>query len=420
MAERKKPESVNLTDTRVLKARTTGKLYRIWDSVVPGFHLLVTPAGGRSFRVQFQRPNGSKVSVTIGNAEVWTLDAAREKARVLRQMHEDGKDARSHVKEQRNAKDLKALVELWRTDYKPLLKPTSQASYESLLKTLILPRLGGRLVRDLGFEQVKELHRKESKDHEVNANRAVAVLSRLLSIAEKEGWRDPGNNPCRQLEKPMEKRRERKLDPGEYVAFHKALEALVKEKKLPGECADLVRFLALSGLRKSEVLNLRFADVDLERNCMKFEDHKTAKASGTKTLPLNSHLREIIKRRSGERLSGLVFPGFVSDGVRPIQGLSKMWARIAEKAKLENVTPHDLRRTFASTCAELGFGAAVADSLLGHSLGRITDVYVNFGADGILAQGSQATADWIAAAMAGKAVKPGVRITKGKTKDQTA
>jgi len=88
-------------------------------------------------------------------------------------------------------------------------------------------------------------------------------------------------------------------------------------------------------------------------------------------------------------------------------------------AGLSDVTPHDLRRTFMSTSMELGYPAAIGDALLGHSLGKIRDTYVHLGSEGIMATASQDTADWIAAAMAGHEVKPGVKVVK-KAKAGTA
>ena len=81
-----------------------------------------------------------------------------------------------------------------------------------------------------------------------------------------------------------------------------------------------------------------------------------------------------------------------------------------------NVTPHDLRRTFMTTCTELGYPAAIGDALLGHSLGRIRDTYVNLGSEGIMATASQETADWVASALRGENPKPGVKIPYMKEK----
>ena len=423
MTERQQQTRVSLTDTRVKDAKAGPSVIRIWDSAVPGFHLRITPAGVKSFCVVFQRKDGKKASVTIGKAEAWTVKAASENAAALRKLHDEGKDIRAYVQEERSGQDVDALIKVWREDYRHGLKPTSQASYDSLMKVVISPMLGKRLVKDLSYQDVKDLHRKTKKGgHETNANRAVAVLSRLLSIAEKEGWRAQGTNPCRQLEKPSEKPRSRVLSADEYAALETAIGVLeeagraekaekqVKVDKLDPQAGDLIRFLALSGLRKGEALGLRFADVDLERGVMRFEDHKTSEQAGTKVLPLNTHLKAVIQKRSSQRLGAYVFPGRRLNG--PIVGLAKMWARVMDEAKLSDVTPHDLRRTFMSTSMELGYPAAIGDALLGHSLGKIRDTYVHLGSEGIMATASQETADWIAAAMAGKKVKPGVKVAK--------
>jgi len=68
-----------------------------------------------------------------------------------------------------------------------------------------------------------------------------------------------------------------------------------------------------------------------------------------------------------------------------------------------------------STGMELGYPAAIGEALLGHSLGKISDTSVHLGSKGIMATASQETADWIAAAMRGNKVKPGVKVAKEGT-----
>lgn len=419
MGKAERTGSVKLTETRVQRLETTGTLYRVWDSKVAGFHVQVTPAGTKSYRFQFQRKNGEKVSATLGSTDVWTLESARAKAGALREIHDQGGDARAHLNSERGAQSMKALVELWRQDYREKLKPSTARSYDSILKTSILPALGSRQVKDLDYGAVKAMHRKVAKEHPTGANRAVEVVSRLLSIAEKEGWRERGTNPCRGLEKVPERSRRRVFSASELARLEKALSSLVMARRLDPIAADAIRFLALSGLRKGEALGLHWVDVDLDANTMSFEDHKTAGEAGTKVLPLNTHLRALLQRRAGERLGALVFPGLHRDS--QIAGLRKMWLRITEQCGLKDTTPHDLRRTFMSTCCELGYPPAIGDALLGHSLGRIRDTYVNLGTEGIMATASQEAADWIEAAMAGKQVKAGAKIVnKGKAKGATA
>lgn len=423
-------ETIKLTDARVKALRPSGSLYRVWDLVVPGFHVRVYPSGSKTFAVQFQRPGGAKVQATLGKTTVWTVEDPRDKdgkpqlnkdgkpkkgarswAEDLRNIHDSGGDARAYMQGERSAQDVDALVKLWEEDYRHELKASSQRSYNSIIKAVILPPLGSRLVKDLDYPTVKALHRKESKKHPIQANRMITVLSRLMNIAEREGWRPRGTNPCFRFEKTKEQPCPRVLTAAELARLETAMAGLVGSGKLDQIAADLIRFLALSGLRAGEAGNLRWADVDLDRNIMTIQDHKTSKTMGPKHLPLNGPLRLVLQRRAGQKLGKLVFPGLVKD--RPIQGLRHMWLRVlaVKSCELGDATPHDLRRTFMTTCTELGYPPAIGDTLLGHSLGKITDTYTRLSMDGILSRASEDTAQWIAAAMRGAAPRPGSKVT---------
>jgi len=144
---------------------------------------------------------------------------------------------------------------------------------------------------------------------------------------------------------------------------------------------------------------------------MVIPDHKTSKTVGAKVLPLNSPLLAILKRRAGDKLGRLVFPGLVKD--KPIQGLRHMWLRVlgVEGCNLGEATPHDLRRTFMTVSVELGYPPNIGDILLGNSLGKIRDTYTNLSMEGILATASEDTAQWIASALRGKNPKAGVKVT---------
>jgi integrase len=407
-SHRRTRSRIGLTDTRVKNLNATGKLSRVWDSHVPGFHVQITPQGAKSFRVCFQRPNGQKASVTIGTFGAWTVDTAREKARELRKIHESGRDVKATLKAERSAVNMVSLAKAWREDYAPRLKPSTRKSYESLLNSAILPAIGTRLVKDLTYEDVKVLYRKVQRKTPIHANRMAAVLSKLFNIAEREGWRPDGSNPCRKLEKGREKPRNLVYNAGHLKALEAGLKCLVSKGELDGAIADLIRFIALSGLRRGEAVGLTWKDVDLDAGVMSFTEHKTDQ-DGTKHLPLNTHLREIIRRRSEDRICKFVFPGRLMD--RPFNGFGKIWERIREVSGLQGFNPHDLRHTFLTTCVELGNAVAIGDTLLGHSLGRIRDTYLTLRPDGVMAQASQQTADWIAAAMSGANPKLGEKIS---------
>jgi len=429
-----------LTDRFVERLQAGSAVIRVWDAEVRGFGVRVSPGGRKSYIFQFTR-EGSKVQATIGSAECWTCDNARDRARELRKLHECGNDARATLQDARTKRDFEDLVKCWREDYKPKIRPHSQACFESLLKR-ILPALGTRLVKDLALADVEDLHRKIAKEGlEVTANRAITFLRRLLSIAEKKGWRAMGTNPVTHFERPSEESRTRVLSAEELQALGAVLQAFPGKHRDP----DPILFLALSGLRKSEALGLRWADVDFERGTMTFPTHKTSKKAGVKVLPINSHLRDILKARAAWRLSPYVFAGYFKRVIRkaedgrsaekqaptdgPRVSIKWIWGKAAEEASLGSMVKvgrkkvfkpdtviHDLRRTFNSVCAELGYPPQVFDFLLGHKPAGMAGVYTHMSpAGGILAEASQATADWIAAALDGRKPRLGEKAQTAKT-----
>jgi integrase len=246
----------------------------------------------------------------------------------------------------------------------------------------------------------------------------ITVLSRLLNIAEPEGLRPRGSNPCTRFPKSKEVTCKRILTAPELARLEASISTLEADEKLDQVAADLIRFLALSGLRAGEAMNLEWKGIDLDRGIMTILDHKTDASMGPKVLPLNPPLRAIIQRRAGLKLGRLVFPGLVQD--RPIQGLRHMWLRILalDGCDLGEATPHDLRRTFMSVSVELGYPPAIGDTLLGHSLGKITDTYTRLSMDGILRNASEDTAAWIASALRGENPKPGVKVLLAEASKQ--
>jgi site-specific recombinase XerD len=98
-----------------------------------------------------------------------------------------------------------------------------------------------------------------------------------------------------------------------------------------------------------------------------------------------------------------LFPAERGDG--HFVGLPKVLARVCRRAKLDAITLHTLRHSFASVAAEIGYSELVIAGLLGHRAGSVTSSYVHL--DKALVAAADQTASTIAAALDGK-VQPEV------------
>lgn len=405
----------SLSDFYVDRLKAGNRDLKVWDADIPGFGFRITPKGFKSWIVQFTR-GMKKVTATLGTREEMNTEQARAEADRLRKLHKKGVDILAHLKEKDGAKTVEDAVNSWEANKALYLKPTTVASYRSIIKNCLVPRLGKRLIKDLSLDDVRAFHKALARTP-TQANRAIAVLSSLISMAIDEKWRE-GDNPCHRFRRTTEVPKTRTFSVDEYSQLETALTALVSEKQIDVAVADLVRFIALSGLRRGEALGLMWTAVDEDRNIMWFNSHKTDKGGSVpKALPLNSHLIAILKRRKTLVSSNYVFPSSVTNG--QFQGLGKCWNRIRNRARLEatnqeDLTLHDLRRSFSTYCAELGYGDSAGDTLLGHGLGKVKGAYIQFRPDGIIGMASQATADWIHAAMHGKSPRVGEPVDPGK------
>ena len=287
-------------------------------------------------------------------------------------------------------------------------KASTAAEYRRLLEKAILPVLGPRKVADVARGEIAKLH-NALRAAPYQANRVLAVLSKMFNLAERWGLRPDGSNPCRHIEKFGERKRERMLLASELARLG---EALASYDGSPIVVAA-VKLLIFTGARLGEILGLRWEWLDLERGEARLPDSK----SGAKTLHLPPPALAVLATLPRIEGNPYVIAGH-RDGA-PLVNLEKPWRKIRGFAGLDDVRLHDLRHAFASVAASSGMGLPIIGKILGHTQPATTARYAHLASDPVKAAAA-AVAEKIASAMVGRTGNAGEAKAVDRTSDSGA
>ena len=139
---------------------------------------------------------------------------------------------------------------------------------------------------------------------------------------------------------------------------------------------DLAVVAVLTGMRRGELLNLRWDSVDFSRKIIGIQSHGNfrTKQGKRRAVPMNAQVARILEKRLTERIGDLVFHvnGAQIDGRR----LTQFFKRCVRRAKLnDKLHFHSLRHSFASWLVQGNVSLYQVQRLLGHSNIRVTEVY---------------------------------------------
>ena len=365
-----------------------------WDRDLTGFGVRVYPSGGKVYVAQAREQTGDRLPrrVTVGRHGVLNADDARQRAALIIARIRAGEDPVPLPLAARlnGGPTVADLAERYLDEHvEARLKPRTQTSVRGVLRRHILPALGRLHLEAVERSHVVELHR-ELSDRPVTANRAVKVLSHMYRLAEGWGLVPEGLNPCRSVEKYPERSRERFLTDAEFDRLGQALDEALDSGAVSPLAVTAIHLLMLTGCRKSEILTLRWTDVDPEAGELRLADAK----SGPRTVQLPPAAVGLLGTLPRRNDSPWVFPGGDRDG-RVRGGLDRAWHIVRAGADLKDVRLHDLRHSFASRALALGETLPVIGKLLGHHDIETTARYAHLAQDSVH-QAAERIADSIA------------------------
>lgn len=357
-----------LTKRIVDVTNSSGKDQIIWDREIKGFGCKVTSSGKKSYFLYYRTRDGRQRRPKIGDHGVITCEQAREIAKQWLGEVSKGNDPSAERNLLRSNPTITELFNRYMQEYAPHKKPSSQERDKRLGEMYVVPHLGNFKISSISREDIMVLYRKMQK---INANRMLSLLSKMLNLAEMWGYRPDGSNPCRHIKKHPENKRERFLNQAEIMCLQEVLREEEDKKVEMPSVLHAIQLLLLTGCRLSEILSLRWQEVDFEKRCIFLSDSKT----GKRTVYLSPQAIELLKRIPKEQNNPYVIIGRKNQS--HLINLQKPWQRIREKAGLSDVRIHDLRHTFASVAAANGLSLPIIGALLGHKQSQTTSRYAH-------------------------------------------
>ncbi len=388
---------MGLTEKAVRDLRPGPKTAFLWDDRISGKGRLgvrVTAAGGKAFVLDYHDASGTRRRMTLGRPGEMSLAQARDRAsRELATVRDGGPDMAERRRKAIEAPTVADLIRQFLEVEAPAriardrMSERTRTEYARQSRAYVLPAIGTKRVADVKRGDVEKMVAPLAR---TVRNRVLAYVSRLMTLAEVWEMRPPGANPCRKIERSRETARDRILSPDEMAALARALSEA--EAESPAAVA-VIRFLALTGLRVSESVAIRWEHVELSTGRLLIPASKTGRQWHDLPAPALQLLADL------PRFGPWAFTstGRAATGYKTVRAV---FATACERAGITDARLHDLRRGVVSAAAASGANVAVLQRLLGHRTPQMALRYARELQDPTQAM-RESVAEQMAAAMAG-------------------
>jgi len=348
-----------LTDRFCDRVKSSTAQIDYFDETVSGLALRVG-RGRKSWTLHYTR-DGTRARLTFGTYPAISLATARRKAI----------EAKGEIAEGRSptpvAPDtLQAICEEYFGREGSRLRNLGR--YEKTLQRLVYPALGARPITEIRrTEIIRLLDRIEDENGPVMADRTLEIIRRIMNwyASRSDEFRSPIVRGMART-KPNERARDRVLTDDEIRAIWRSTGAADRGLYASTSVfAALVRFLLLTGARRSEASAMVWKELDDGSWTLPAERNKTKVEL---VRPLSRAALAALPERAGEFV-------FSIDGRTAINGLDKPKARLDEASGVTGWRLHDLRRSARSLMSRAGVPSDHAERCLGHVIGGVRGTY---------------------------------------------
>jgi integrase len=394
----------HLTVPTVKNLNPKEKPYEVVDDHLKGFLARVQPTGVITYYLAYRTREGVKRRFRIGRHPGVTAPAARKAAEQLMSEVTLGGDPHNARKSARtkNARSrgetLGGFIDIqyakWALSHQKRGNETLTL-LESNFKDLYARKMN--LITAWDIQKWRTDSRKSGLKP-TTINRRVTTLKAVLNKAVE--WDVIPSNPLQKI-KPLKvdnNSRIRYLDNNEERQLRQALNDREHSSRsgrasgnkwrdirgydsLPSlDCVfvdhlkPMVLLALNTGLRRGEIFNLKWTDVDFSRKTLTVEG-ATTKSGQTRHIALNAEIIRVLQEWQQQTVSELVFQSPVTG--EPFNNIKTSWSQLRKNANITDFRFHDLRHTFASKLVMADVNLYTVKELMGHSTIQMTERYAH-------------------------------------------
>lgn len=372
-----------LTDVKIRKLKPQpNKRFEIWDAKFPGFGVRVAPSGTKSFVLMY-RLHGKPKRMTIGRYPALSLSEARVLAQENLNKLAHGEapekpDSDGATSQESTSKTNELVFEIAVQEFVAKHcsrhnKTRTAQETDRLLRQHFVSRWASRPLNEIDRQDVIIiLDALVDAGKGSSANHALAAVRKFFNWCKERGLLE--TSPCEGIKAPAKNvSRSRVLSDPELASIWEA----AKLQSFP--FGNIVHLLILTGQRRSEVGEMRWEDIDIERKLWTIPEEMN-KSGRPHSIPLTDTVLQIIQSVPRQP-SHFLFPSLRTPS-RVFSGYSKCKNRLDKHSETSDWRLHDIRRTVATGMAKLEVPPHVVERLLNHSsgtFGGVAGIYNRFG-----------------------------------------
>jgi len=354
---------IKITKSAVDAAQPQAQPVELRDTLVPGFLCKITPTGRKVFMLQYRTNAGERRKPALGLYGELTVEQARSLAQNWLAEVRRGGDPGGDKALARQAPTVKELCTKFMEDYsKQRNKPSTQLGYQSVIDRNIIPILGRMKVQDVKRPDVAAMMKKMAHKP-ADANRAFSVMRKMFNLAEVWGHRTDGTNPCRHVPMFPAGKSTHLISDEEMGKLFRHLDRLEADELESGVIPLAIRLQFEFAARRSEIVLLEWAWVDLEQRRVVWPDSKT----GGMSKPIGEEAYRLLSTAPRPDGSLYVLPS----PRNPMKHLTtgeyyNGWSRALKAAGVTHVGTHGIRHRSATDIANSGIPVKVGMMLTAH------------------------------------------------------